>query len=134
MPGLASSTSTAPAAIAAASSSVDVKGKGREARAPAVPPKKYGFSTLKREKRFAHPSTTGHDVPELEELVAPHIASFDALFEDASSGQGRGQGGLLDLAVRDIDSRVVFDGKGKAEGKLGNKLECTSGIRDPHLI
>ena len=119
MPGVAAAAAPAPAPAAP----VDVKGKGREnasSKPTAQPPKKYGFSTLKREKRFAHPSTTGHDVPELEELVHPHIASFDALFEDA----GNPRGGLLELAVRDIDTRVVFDGKGKSEGKLGNKLEC----------
>lgn len=118
MPGVVAAAAGQPAPA------FDVKGKGKAAnRTPGSHPAKYGFSTLTREKRFAHPSTTGHDVPELEELVQPHIASFDALFEDGGSSSTR-RGGLLDLAVKDIDTKVIFDGKGKAEGKLGNKLEC----------
>ena len=95
----------------------------------AVLPAKYGFGTLKREQRFRHPSTTGHDAPELEALVAPHIESFDALFEGARDAEGRpiagdAGKGLLELAVQDLRSKVVFDGKGKEQGKLGNRLEC----------
>lgn len=97
---------------------VDIKGKGKSSTTTTNP--KYGFGTLAREKRFANPSQTSHDVPELEELVAPHIDSFDALFDD---GSGKGKGGLLDLAVKDLKSKVVFDGKGKDQGKLGNRLE-----------
>lgn len=96
---------------------------------PAKKPAKYTFKTLEREKRFRHPSKLGHDAPELEALVAPHIQSFDALFEGARDAEGRpisgdAGKGLLDLAVRDLKSKAVFDGKGKEQGKLGNRLEC----------
>lgn len=79
---------------------------------------KYSFNTLERENRFKYPSTTSHDVPSLEELVAPHIQSFDALFADPATGKG-----LLELAVSDITSKVIYDGKGKEQGRLGNRLE-----------
>ena len=102
-----------PAPAPATASSLSVVAAGKK-------PAKYGFGTVAREKRFVNPSESGHDVPELEELVAPHIQSFDALFDD---GSGSGKGGLLDLAVRDLKSKVVFDGKGKDKGKLGNRLE-----------
>jgi DNA-directed RNA polymerase I subunit RPA2 len=82
---------------------------------------KYSFGTLEREKRFRNPSTTKHDVPALEELVAPHIQSFDALFSDPVTGKG-----LLELAVNDITSKVIYDGKGKEQGRLGNRLESKS--------
>ena len=95
----------------------------------AVAPRKYSFGTLQREHRFKHPSTTGHDAPELTALVAPHIESFDALFEGARDPEGRpfagdAGKGLLDLAVKDLRSKIVFDGKGKEQGKLGNRLQC----------
>lgn len=81
------------------------------------------FRTLERENEFKNPSKTGANVPMLDQLVAPHIESFNALFEDAGSQ------GLLQTAVDDIGSRVVFDGlgqPGQASGQAGwgNKLEC----------
>lgn len=79
---------------------------------------KYSFNTLERENRFKNPSATAHDVPSLEELVAPHIQSFDALFSDPATGKG-----LLELGVADIPSKVIYDGKGKEQGRLGNRLE-----------
>lgn len=90
---------------------------------------KYSFNTLERERRFRFPSDLKHDAPELEELTAPHIQSFDALFQgatrpDGSPAPGDPGKGLLELAVRDIKSKVVFDGKGKEQGKPGNKIEC----------
>ena len=87
-----------------------------------VPPIPNSFRTLEREHSFRHPSKTGSDVPILDQLVAPHIESFNALFED------EGSAGLLQLAVDDIGSRVVFDGAGKLgessrRSGWGNKLE-----------
>lgn len=79
---------------------------------------KYSFGTLERENRFKYPSTTSHDVPSLEELVAPHIQSFDALFSDPATGKG-----LLELAVNDIPSKVIYDSKGKEQVRSGNRLE-----------
>ncbi|KAF9520714.1 hypothetical protein BS47DRAFT_1370286 [Hydnum rufescens UP504] len=87
-----------------------------------VPKIPSSFRTLEREHQFRHPSRNGSDVPILEELVAPHIESFNALFEDAG---GRG---LLDLATENIEPRVVFDGKGRTgetsgQAGWGNKME-----------
>jgi DNA-directed RNA polymerase I subunit RPA2 len=80
---------------------------------------KHTFHTLERERLNRHPSTTGADHPSLEELVKPHIQSFNALME-TSDGKGKG---LLQLGVEDLGSKVVFDGKGEA-GVGGNKLSC----------
>lgn len=87
-----------------------------------VPKLPSSFRTLEREHQFRYPSTIGSDVPILGELVAPHIESFNALFED-----GGGQG-LLDLAVESIEPRVIFDGKGRtgetsSQLGWGNKME-----------
>lgn len=80
---------------------------------------KHTFRTLERERLNRHPTTTGPDHPALDELVKPHIESFNALIED-STGTGKG---LLQLAVEDIGKRVVFDGK-REDGTYGNKLSC----------
>lgn len=109
--------STSASAITASTSKH--RNDGRNSAAAAAKPQKYGFGTLEREKRFRNPSKDGHDVPNLEELVAPHIQSFDALFSDPVTGKG-----LLELAVNDITSKVIYDGKGKEQGRLGNRLEC----------
>lgn len=74
----------------------------------------HSFHTLTREAAFRYPSKSGADIPALEELVAPHIESFNALLEDPSAEGGKG---LLALAVQDIGEKVVFDGKERAEGK-----------------
>lgn len=49
---------------------------------PGVP--STSFETVKRERAFRHPNEHGPAVPMLEELVAPHIESFDALFDDSN--------------------------------------------------
>jgi len=41
------------------------------------------FRTLTRERAFRHPPTDGPDIAALEELVKPHIESFNALIDDA---------------------------------------------------
>lgn len=77
------------------------------------------FHTLTREAAFSHPPTNKSDIPALDELVAPHIESFNALLED-SEGGGKG---LLALAVDDIGAKVVFDGK---KPGTGNRLSSQS--------
>ncbi|THH11930.1 hypothetical protein EW145_g331 [Phellinidium pouzarii] len=86
-----------------------------------------GFDTLKREQSFRNPSTSGHTVPILTEFVAPHIESFNALFDDSGLPTGDGDGkGLLSLALQDIGKRVVFDYTGRSDENgnpgLGNRL------------
>ena len=79
------------------------------------------FHTLTRESAFLHPPTNKSDIPALDELVAPHIESFNALLED-SEGGGKG---LLALAVDDIGAKVVFDGK---KPGTGNRLSSESSL------
>lgn len=86
------------------------------------------FHTLDRENAFSHPSSLGPKYEATQALIAPHINSFDALFEGAPTGH-KGEvshtQGLLDLAVADLSPKVIFDGNGK-EGDLGNRLESPS--------
>ena len=90
-----------------------------------------GFDTLKREDSFKNPVKKGSTVPILNEFVAPHIESFNALFDDSGLPNGDGDGrGLLSLAIKDIGEKVIFDGTGgiDADGKprWGNRLSSTS--------
>ncbi|KAL0580525.1 hypothetical protein V5O48_001512 [Marasmius crinis-equi] len=84
------------------------------------------FDTLRREKLFKQPPKKGSTYNILNEFVAPHIESFNALFDDSGLPSGDGDGkGLLSLALKDIGQRVVFDGTG-AEGTSdgwGNRME-----------
>jgi DNA-directed RNA polymerase I subunit RPA2 len=86
---------------------------------------KHTFKTLERERMNRHPSETGMDHPALEEIVKPHIASFDALTDMNGDGTG-----LLQLGVQNILPKTVFDGKkreGAAPGSsasFGNKITC----------
>lgn len=76
------------------------------------------FETLKREHSFRHPNKEGPAVPALETLVAPHIESFDALFDDANGPS------LIQLAIDDMTPRVLFDGSGgNQDPTAGNRLE-----------
>ena len=89
---------------------------------------RHTFKTLERERLNRHPSTNGVDHPALEELVKPHVESFNALMEDSSASLEDGQGkGLLQLGVEEIGSKVIFDGKGDENGSLGNKISCEYG-------
>lgn len=74
------------------------------------------FNTLERERIFKNPSDKSFQTPALQEMVAPHIEAFNALTEF-----GVGKKGLIDLALQDIGSKVVFDQRGSG---LGNKLSC----------
>ena len=76
------------------------------------------FRTLTRERRFRHPPSNAADVPALDELVRPHIESFNALVGDADGGKG-----LLQLGIEDIGEKVIWDGKGE-DGNLGTKISC----------
>ena len=84
---------------------------------------KSTFKTLTRERQFRHPPVKASDVPALDELVRPHIASFDALVEDNSA---RGGKGLLQIAAEDIGEKSVFDGRGDEERPWGRKITCES--------
>ncbi|KAF9534569.1 DNA-directed RNA polymerase I polypeptide 2 [Crepidotus variabilis] len=78
------------------------------------------FNTLAREKTFRSPSKDGSTYKILNEFVAPHIESFNALFDDSGLPAGDGDGrGLLSLGLRDIGERVVFDGNGRPDSESG---------------
>lgn len=75
------------------------------------------FRTLERENRFINPPKDKSAFPLLQDAVQPHIGSFNALTEGID-------GGILNQAVKDIGSKVIFDGKKSDENTtyLGNKL------------
>ncbi|ORY90187.1 hypothetical protein BCR35DRAFT_287430 [Leucosporidium creatinivorum] len=92
---------------------------------PSKTPVSSTFRTLDRENAFRNPSNQESQYPAPQALVAPHIDSFDALFEGAPigpNGQVEQSLGLLDMAINDLQPKVVFDGQG-ADGSLGNRLE-----------
>lgn len=70
--------------------------------------------TLEREERFRNPPKDTSAFPLLVEAVAPHIGSFNALTDGP-------EGGLLNLAVKDIGTKTIFD-SGDSD-TLGNKLK-----------
>src|SRR5436190_21954965 len=78
------------------------------------------FDTVKREKLFRNPPSDTSAYPTLQEAVKPHIDSWNAVFEE---------GGLLDLALKDIGVKTVFD---RLESQVepgqgwGNKLSSMS--------
>jgi DNA-directed RNA polymerase I subunit RPA2 len=81
---------------------------------------KSTFNTLAREESFRNPTDKGSTIPILNEFVAPHIESFNALFDDSGLPSGDGGGrGLLSLAIKEIGERVVFDGNGKVGSESG---------------
>lgn len=71
------------------------------------------FRTLERERRFQNPPKDKSAYPMLQNAVDPHIGSFNALTEGPS-------GGLLNIAVKDIGSKTIFDST--STDRLGNKL------------
>ncbi|KAF8076706.1 hypothetical protein FPV67DRAFT_1472397 [Lyophyllum atratum] len=78
------------------------------------------FNTLAREKAFRNPPKDGSTYNILNEFVAPHLESFNALFDDSGLPSGDGDGrGLLSLALKDIGERVVFDGTGQPNSEAG---------------
>ena len=72
---------------------------------PLKAPVSSNFNTLDRENGFRNPSTLSSKYPAPQQLVAPHIESFDALFEGAPigpNGQVEKDLGLLDMAINDL--------------------------------
>lgn len=68
------------------------------------------FDTLRREDLFRNPPKDKSAFPALIASVRPHIDSFDALTEE---------GGLFDLARKDISVKTILGGK---DGNNGNKI------------
>ncbi|KZP13484.1 beta and beta-prime subunits of DNA dependent RNA-polymerase [Athelia psychrophila] len=85
-------------------------------RTPRIPT----FNTLAREASFRTPTDKGSTIPILNEFVAPHIESFNSLFDDSGLPSGDGDGrGLLSLGIKEIGEKVVFDGNGKPGSESG---------------
>jgi DNA-directed RNA polymerase I subunit RPA2 len=102
---------------------------GEAGQAAAMPdgsaytPGKPTFNTLEREKTFRNPPKEGSAYSVLNEFVAPHIESFNALFDDSGLPLGDGDGrGLISLAIKDIGERVVFDGNAHGSDARGNRI------------
>ena len=57
-------------------------------------------------------STSKSEYPALQEAVQPHIDSFNAITSQ----------NLLEIAIRDIGKKTIFDHKGDENGGRGNKL------------
>jgi len=79
---------------------------------PPTAKQKPSFDTLIREYSFQHPSSTKSEYPALQAAVQPHIDSFNAITTD----------NLLDLGLKEIGKKVVFDHKSEINGGRGNKL------------
>lgn len=78
------------------------------------------FNTLAREESFRNPPKDGSTYNILNDFVAPHLESFNSLFDDSGLPSGDGDGrGLLYLSMKEIGERVVFDGTGKAGSENG---------------
>ncbi|ODV58459.1 DNA-directed RNA polymerase I core subunit RPA135 [Ascoidea rubescens DSM 1968] len=72
------------------------------------------FSTLKTQRRFQNPPKNKSAYPLLTEAVQPHIGSFNGLTEGPD-------GGILNLAVKDIGSITVYDNNDPY--RVGNKIK-----------
>ena len=86
------------------------------------------FNTLAREESFRNPPKKGSTYNILNEFVTPHIESFNSLFDDSGLPSGDGHG-LLSLALKDIEERVVFDGHGSESG-WGNRMKSAFLCKD----
>ncbi|KAF7294234.1 DNA-directed RNA polymerase subunit beta [Mycena chlorophos] len=82
-----------------------------------APRRQPTFNTLAREEAFRNPPSKDATYPILNEFVAPHIESFNNLFDDAD------RRGLISLGVENIGKRVVFDGSGRESGSWGNRMQ-----------
>jgi DNA-directed RNA polymerase I subunit RPA2 len=92
--------------------------------------RKPTFNTLAREEAFRSPPKDGSTYSILNEFVAPHIESFNALFDDSGLPSGDGDGrGLISLGLEDIGERVVFDGDGKVDNRgWGNRMRSEAQV------
>jgi DNA-directed RNA polymerase I subunit RPA2 len=72
------------------------------------------FKTLQLQEQAINPSSSDPHYPKLAALSAPHVESFNSIF-DLSPG-------LLEKGIQDIGKITVFDGT--QESTAPNKLEC----------
>ncbi|KAG8865412.1 hypothetical protein FRB96_000302 [Tulasnella sp. 330] len=84
-------------------------------------PNQNTFDTLVREHRFRHPTKEGSTLPVFQDLVAPHLESFNAITE-GSAGNDANDIGLLNLGLSYVPEKVVFDQIGRDGVDLGKGL------------
>lgn len=84
------------------------------------------FNTLEREKLFLNPSSKKLGVPRLQEIVKPHVDSFNCLLEPPTKS-------LLNFAIDDIGVREIFDVPSESL-VAGNKLSSNNVIFEFILI
>lgn len=82
----------------------------------------YEFDTLRREDLFRNPPTDRTAYPLLKNAVAPHVDSFNAIFE---------KDGLIAHAMQDIGTRVYLDGDDRAGPQGKNRLQVR--IKETYL-
>ena len=71
------------------------------------------FDTLRREELFRNPPTDHSPYPLLQKAIAPHIESFNAVFE---------KDGLLAQSLKDIGTKTYLDGDDRLGPAGKNKL------------
>jgi DNA-directed RNA polymerase I subunit RPA2 len=81
----------------------------------------HEFETLRREDLFRNPPKDHSAYPALQAAIAPHIQSFNAVFE---------KGGLLAGGLRDIGTKTFLDGDERASSEGRNSL----GVRIKEII
>ena len=103
------------------------------------------FNTLSRERYAVNPSTKSSPYPSLAQLGAPHLDSFNSIFDFPSISLSKSlpsfnssspdplSGGLLGMVTSNLDPVILFDGSTKdfstssvsssKNSSLGNKLE-----------
>ncbi|KAJ1765416.1 hypothetical protein LPJ74_006360, partial [Coemansia sp. RSA 1843] len=87
-----------------------------------------GFRTLERQRAAVVPGQEP-EYPMMQNLTAPHIESFNTIWEAA----GPSTPSLVDLAMDLLGKQTVFDGKGNADQPYGNKITYwVTGLRLDH--
>lgn len=72
------------------------------------------FNTLKLQDQAINPSSSDPHYPKLAALSAPHVESFNSIFDFNH--------GLLEKGIQEIGKITVFDGT--QDSTAPNKLEC----------
>ncbi|KAJ1905596.1 hypothetical protein LPJ81_001838 [Coemansia sp. IMI 209127] len=87
-----------------------------------------GFRTIERQRAAVVPGQEA-EYPMMQNLTAPHIESFNTIWEAA----GPSTPSLVDLAMDLLGKQTVFDGKGNADQPYGNKITYwVTGLRLDH--
>jgi DNA-directed RNA polymerase I subunit RPA2 len=74
----------------------------------------HEFDTVRRERLFRNPPKDHTAYPALQDAIAPHVESFNALFEED---------GLIAKSLEDIGTVTILDGDTRTGPAGKNKLE-----------